>query len=376
MKRIIYFLVLLTICVACQDDESFSTNTGLRLEFPADTLQFDTVFSQTPSSTYTFWIHNRNNDGIRLESVRLRRGNQSGFRINVDGIYLDNSNGSQTNDVEIAKKDSILVFVELTAPETRQLDPVLVEDDLIFTLESGVQQKLCLQAWSWDAQKWFSPVIAMDTVVSSRVPILIYGDLTVNEGVTLTIRNMSLYFHDGAGLEVYGNLQTENCLLRGDRLDRMFSYLPYDHISGQWKGIHLYPSSTSNELIRTEIRNPQYGVICDSAALDTTQCRLRMEECIVHNCAGNGVEAANSYIRLENCQLTNTLGHCLSVSGGIGEISYCTLAQFYPFSADRGAALHFSNRLTPLLRFLLEGSIVTGYEDDVMAGERNDQLAF
>jgi hypothetical protein len=373
MKRIFYFLTILMVCAACQDDDSFSTDSGMRLEFSVDTLKLDTVFSRIPSSTYTFWVHNRNNDGIRLQSVRLKRGNQTGYRVNVDGIYLDNSNGSKTNDVEVRRNDSILVFVELTAAETKQQDPVLLEDDLLFTLESGVEQKVCLRAWSWDAQKYYSPVVTKDSVIDSRVPIIIWGDLKVNEGVTLTIKNTDLYFHDNSGIEVYGRLLTENCTMRGDRLDKMFDYLPYDRVSGQWKGIRFYASSTANELRNTVIRNPQYGVICDSAAIDSMAYRLKMSSCVVHNCAGSGVEASNANILLEDCQLTNTLGSCLSVFGGIVRIEYCTLAQFYPFSADRGAALYLTNRKTPLLSLICEGSILTGYEEDVVIGDRSDQ---
>lgn len=113
MKRIFFFIITIAALVACADDESFSASSGLRLEFPADTMKLDTVFSRTSSSTYSFWVHNRNNDGIKLQSVRLKRGNQTGFRVNVDGIYLDNANGSQTNDIEIRRKDSVLVFVEI-----------------------------------------------------------------------------------------------------------------------------------------------------------------------------------------------------------------------------------------------------------------------
>ena len=367
MKRIIYFLTLL-LCVACADDDSFSTSTGLRLDFSADTLKLDTVFSRTPSSTYSFWVHNHNSDGIRLQSVRLKRGNQTGYRVNVDGIYLDNANGSQAQDIEVRRKDSILVFVELTASETYREEPVLLEDDLLFSLESGVEQKVLLQAWAWDAVKLYSPVITKDTVIDSRVPYIIYGDLQVQEEATLTIRNTSLYFHDGAGLEVHGNLKTENCLMRGDRLDRMFSYLPYDRVSGQWKGVHLYASSMQNELINTEIRNPMHGILCDSAALDSNRYRLLLQQCIVHNCQGDGVKVSNAKVRLEDCQLTNTEGDCLSINGGIVEISYCTLAQFYPLSADRGAALRFTNA-APLEQMDAEGLIVTGYANDVLMGE-------
>ena len=375
MKRILYFLIFLLV-VACKDDDSFSASSSLKLSFTVDTLKLDTVFSRTPSSTYSFWVHNRNNDGIRLQSIRLKRGNQSGYRVNVDGIYLDNGNGAQTNNVEIRKKDSILVFVELTAPEVYRETPTLVEDDLLFLLESGAEQKVLLQAWAWDAIKLYSPVIGEDSVIDSRVPYIIYGDMTVKEGVTLTIRNTSFYFHEGSGLEVYGRLNTENCLMRGDRLDRMFSYLPYDRICGQWKGIHFYASSTANKLIDTEIRNPEYGIICDSAAIGDTY-RLRMLRCVVHNCKGVGVELNKAYALLENCQLTNTLGDCLSIAGGNAEIQYCTIAQFYPFSANRGAALYLTNQYSSLERFICEGSIITGYEEDVvMESQKGDDTAF
>ena len=207
MKRILYFLIFLLV-VACKDDDSFSASSSLKLSFTVDTLKLDTVFSRTPSSTYSFWVHNRNNDGIRLQSIRLKRGNQSGYRVNVDGIYLDNANGAQTNNVEIRKKDSILVFVELTAPEVYRETPTLVEDDLLFLLESGAEQKVLLQAWAWDAIKLYSPVIGEDSVIDSHVPYIIYGDMTVKEGVTLTIRNTSFYFHESSGLEVYGSLNT------------------------------------------------------------------------------------------------------------------------------------------------------------------------
>jgi hypothetical protein len=372
MKRIFYFLAIAWCLVACQDDDKFSASTGLQLTFPSDTLKMDTVFSRTPSSTYSFWVHNQNDTGIRMERIRLKRGNQTGFRVNVDGIYLDNANGSQTADVEIRRNDSILVFVELTPGETGQQQPVLLEDDLVFTFESGNEQKVCLQAWVWDARKLYSPVISEDTVIESSVPLVVFGDMRVEEGATLTVRNTTLFFHDGAGIDVYGTLQTEDCVMRGDRLDDMFDYLPYDRISGQWNGIHIRPTSKDNVLLRTEIRNPLYGVRCDSAALDVDHYRLEMEHCVIHNCEGAGLVGVNAYVRLDHCQLTNTGGDCFALYGGVAEIEHCTFAQFYPFIADRGAAFRFTNyhgNDTIPLYLYCSGSILTGYADDVVMGE-------
>ena len=379
MKRILYVLTIVVLMMACADDDNFSTASGLRLTFTKDTVKMDTVFARTPSATYTFWVHNPNDEGIRLSSIRLNRRNQTGFRVNVDGSYLDNALGSQVNDLEIRRKDSILVFVELTSAEASQLEPKLIEDDLIFTLESGVEQRVNLRAWTWDAEKMNNPVVVGEQTIESVIPIIIYGGLTVPEGARLNLRNSTLYFHEGAGIECYGDLIIENCVLRGDRLDHMFDYLPYDRVSGQWKGIHLYEKSMTVRLSNTEIRNAENAIVLDSAAFDKENVRLGMGNCIVHNAEGYGLRAVNSNIYVANCQFTNTLSDCVFIAGGQAEIVYSTLAQFYPFSAARGVALRFTNYYEetdlPLVGLRCEGLIVTGYDEDVVMGDVRDTTA-
>ena len=371
MKRIFYVLIGVLLMVACEDDEKFSSGAGMHLDFDKDTLKMDTVFSGTPSSTYAFWVHNRHDSGVRLATVKLKKGNQTGFRVNVDGIYLDNSNGSQISNVEIRRKDSILVFVELTAQATHQLEPKLVEEDLQFIMENGSEQAVKLRAWAWDAQKLYDPEINEDTEIESEMPLVIYGDMTVKEGVTLKLKNTRLFFHDQSGMEVKGTLKMEGCELRGDRLDRMFDYLPYDRVSGQWNGVHFHASSTDNELVETVIKNTIEGIVMDKAELDANNYRLSMTHCVVHNSQGTGVRTVNANVKLDHCQLTNAGGDCLAIIGGMAEISYCTIAQFYPFDANRGKALRFANETeNPLKHFYCEGTIVTGYADDEVEGEQ------
>ena len=376
MKRIFYFFLILSALVACEDDDSFSSAGGLMLTFENDTLKMDTVFSKSSSSTYCFWVHNYNNKGLKLSSVRLSKGNQTGFRVNVDGSYLDNSNASIVNDLEIRRKDSILVFVELTPSDARQLGPRLVEDDLVFSLESGTVQKVNLRAWAWDAERWDHLILQRDTTITSVRPIIVYGPLTIASGVTLTLKNTTLYFHDQAGIDVYGTLVTDSCLFRGDRLDRMFSYLPYDRVSGQWSGIHFYETSTKNSLIDTEIRNSgDYAILCDSADYNANELRLDMLRCVVHNGEGMGIACRNANIRLQQCQITNMGGDCLAIDGGQAQIHRCTLAQFYPFDGNRGAALFFTNTL-PLHQLFCDSSIITGYAEDVLMGIPIDSTQF
>ena len=358
---------------ACSDNDSFTTSPTAILSFSTDSVVMDTVFSTIGSRTYDFWVYNRSRDGIRLQNVRLRQGNQTGFRVNVDGSYLDNTTGSVVGSLEVRKGDSIRVFVELTAPENGQTTPVQLNDELVFRLESGVEQHVVLQGYAWDALQWRDVVVSSDSTIESRKPIVVYGGLRVDSAATLTIRNTTLYFHDKAGIEVYGRIVADSTVFRGDRLDHMFDYLPYDHISGQWRGIRICSSSFQNRFMASEIRNAEYGIVCDSTTFDENRQRLYMERSVIHNCTGSGLEAYNSSIALLRCQLTNTGGDCLAVHGGVAVVSYCTLAQFYPFTASRGAALRFTNYYGdyayPLHAMQMDGSIVTGYADDVVMGE-------
>jgi len=375
IRRTFFFLASLLALVACSDDDTFTTSTSARLTFSTDSVKMDTIFSTIGSRTYDFWVYNQSNDGIRLQSVRLKQGNQTGFRVNVDGTYLDNTLGSVAGDLEVRKDDSIRVFVELTTPENGQPEPKLIQDLLVFRLESGVEQSIVLQGYSWDAVFMRDVVVSRDSVIESDKPVVIYGGLKVEQGATLTIRHTTLYFHDGPGIEVFGRLLTDSVTLRGDRLDHMFDYLPYDRVSGQWGkdyGIAFRETSTGNVLRNTEIRNAgAYGVVCDSAAYDAGMLRLDMQQCVVHNCTGVGFASINSHVRLTDCLISNTLGGCVAVNGGQVDMKRCTLAQFYPFSAMRGASLTFLNE-SPLYGLTCDSVIVTGYDADEVMGIQSD----
>lgn len=364
--------------VACSDNDTFSTNSGDRLSFGVDTLSFDTIFSSVPTSTQNFWVRNNSGDGIRIRRVSLEHGNQRGFRVNVDGNYLDNTAGSLAQNIEVRKGDSIRVFVEITTTLNGNDEPTLVEDNLVFSLESGAEQKVNLRAFSWDALSIDSLSITSDTTIASTKPILIAKGITVAEGATLTINAPTkLYFHAGKGIEVAGRLIVEgtpanNVVMRGDRTDRMFDYLPYDRVSGQWGGIAIRESSQANIVRYADIHSGSYGIVCDSAAIDTISPRLTIDCSTIHNVSGNGVEANNSYVKITNSQISNAAGDCVAIRGGKAEIVYCTLAQFYPFTGGRGVALSFANSIngnpTPLYILECINTIVTGYSADEFIG--------
>ncbi len=365
---------------ACTDDESFTTSSSNRLTFSTDTVKIDTVFSNVPSSTRSFWAFNRSGDGIRCASVRLENGASSGFRVNVDGIYLSESRNYRTSEIEVRDKDSIRVYVELTAPVNNATSPQPVEDNLIFTLESGVEQRVNLNASSWDATLLRNVVISSDsTLDGSSKPIVIYGGITVKENATLTLAaGTTLYFHNDAGIDVYGSLvcngtATDNVTLRGDRLDKMFDYLSYDFIPGQWQGVHLYATSYDNRLTHTDIHGAYNGIVADSS--DVSRQKLTLNASTIHNCQGYGLHAINSKMTVDNTQITNTLNDCVRFDGGNVDMNNCTLAQFYPFDSNRGASIRFT--ATHPLALSVLNTLITGYGDDVMKGvPGNDSMTF
>lgn len=369
----------LLVFSACSDDE-FTSLPSHTLLFSTDTVSMDTVFSKVPTAARTFWVYNRSGKGIRLANVRLQRGNQTGFRVNVDGIELGASQGFQAGNIEVENKDSLRVFVELTSSSNNADTPQKIEDELIFTLESGVEQRVVLRAWSWDAEMLTDLKVVNDTVIDSSRPIIVYGGITVAENATLNIEEgTTLYFHDKAGIDVYGRLicrgaAENNIVLRGDRIDRMFDYLPYDGLSGTWRGLRFYESSYENELDFVDVHSACDAIVCDSS--DVARLTLTLKNSIVHNSQGYGLKSVHSTINIVNSQITNALNDCVGIFGGVARINNSTIAQFYPFDSNRGAALRFTNFYgednLPLYSFECCNTIVTGYAEDVVMGESRD----
>lgn len=362
-------LLFMATALASCDDDNFGTSPSQTLTFSTDTIRLDTLFATVPSATASFWAYNKSGDGIRCTSVRQERGNQSGFRVNVDGAYLGPSAGYALSDIELRKNDSMRVFVEATLPQTSTTDPTAIEDNIVFTLENGRQQKVNLNAFAWNAQIEHNMHIKRDTVLpGTALPLVIYGDLEVDKDATLTIEaGTTIYFHGNAGMNIHGRLVCKGTpenpvVLRGDRLDHMFSYLPYDRVSGQWNGIHFFEESYDNIIESADIHSTYDGIVIDSAAVDHTT--LSMHNSIVHNCQGYGIKTTNAVVDITNCQITNTLDDCLFADGGKVDINASTLAQFYPFDSQRGAALRISAVSHPLLSLNCRNSIVTGYADD------------
>ena len=381
-------VLLLLFLVSCNDDDTFSTSPQNRLSMPFDTLKMDTIFAKIPAASKQIWIYNYSGDGIRCANVRLQKGNQSGFRVNVDGIYLGEKIGYQTPDIEVRKNDSIRVVVEVTSPDNGSELYKELDDNLIFRLESGVEQVLNLNAFAWKADVVRNLVLKNDTTIDTTISgraLVVYGGITVDSLVTLTIApGSTIYFHDDAGIDVKGKLicqgtAEKNITLRGDRLDDIIKNVPYDRMPGRWQGIHFHDGSYDNIIEYTDLHSGYDAVVCDSS--DVSRRKLTINSSTIHNCDGYGILSNNANVYVANTQITHAYMGCVVVYGGEISLIHNTIAQFYWVNTKKyiGEALYFSNKLGehfyPLTNLEVKNCIITGLGDEVGVG-KNDSVAF
>lgn len=382
MRRHTYTLILgvmITLFLpalfsSCSDEEQFTTDPNVQLSFSNETVSFDSVFTGIISRTERVMVYNRNSKGLRITNVKLESGGTSGFMINVDG-----QNGTSINGVQVLKKDSVFLFVKVNIPTSSSIEPTKITDAVIFTLESGVQQKVKLEATGLNMKALAGKVLEEDMVMSANeMPYVIYDSLVVAENVSLRItEGTTLYFHNGASLIVHGSLKMEGTkekpvTLRGDRLDKMFDYLPYDRLENQWGGVYLFPTCKECDITYADIHSGNYGLVCDEI-----EGKVNISNSVIHNVAGYGLYLKECDALVANSQISNTKYDCVSIYGGKADFYHCTMAQFYPWKADRGNALYISNYIGEEEHIVQSANFyncfVTGYADDEVFGHAGGQ---
>ena len=375
------FLIVLLACsslYSCLSEEKFDTSPDAILDFSTDTLKFDTVLANIGTPTKYFMVYNRNNKGIRITDVSFENNESKGFRVNVDGLYI---NDGLAQPIESRKDDSLRVFVELTPEAFDNDEPQEITANLLFTLANGNQQKIVLTAFSQNIIILNGTHITQDSTFSARRPYLIYDSLTIDSGATLTLQPGTVfYFHSNAGFRIEGTLNAEGTLeqqivFRGDRTDMMFENQPYDRVPNQWQGIRFTSTSYGNKLNYCDVHSGNYGIICDSS--DTDREKLRLENSIVHNMKDNCLTLYSSNVFVGNTQITNAANYCVEVYGGVSDFVHCTIANCYAFDALRKGALYYSNihnnYIYPLHQIRFRNCLITGYSDDEIFADKSEE---
>ncbi|HEY0056493.1 MAG TPA: hypothetical protein VGB63_14150 [Pedobacter sp.] len=259
MRILTTLAVILLFLFGCRKDDQISTDPALKLEFSADSILFDTVFTSIGSTTQKLKVYNRSKQAIKISEIKLAGGSASNYQININGIP-----GINASDIELRGNDSLNIFVRVTINPNSNTLPFVVSDLLEF-LTNGNSQKVILNAYGQNAVFLKDAVINTNLTWTKNLPYVIYGPVTIATGRTLTIEKGSrIYFHKNAEMVVGGTLKVDgtpqdSVLFSSDRLERI-----YEDERGQWKGVRFLSSSINNHINYTLIRNGIIGLQVDS----------------------------------------------------------------------------------------------------------------
>ncbi|MDR2840231.1 MAG: right-handed parallel beta-helix repeat-containing protein [Paludibacter sp.] len=331
MKYILLIISILLCFSACQETDTYRPKAEV-LSFSVDTLTFDTVFSTVGSTTKKLLVYNHLKQNLHFSSIALAGAANSQFRLNVDGAR--NANNSFTQ-IDIAPRDSMYIFVEVTVNPQNSNAPVLVCDSIIFET-SNKTKRVVLEAFGQDVIFFDKKIIRNDTVLNANRPYIIKDYLAVDYEKTLTIQaGARLYFHNNANLIVYGNLiingtYEQPVYLRGDRLDNVaFSTpVPYNYVAGQWGGIYLL-WDRGNHLINNAIISSGYSGFQIQNDNRTQLPTLRINNTRIHNFLYYGIVAQNGNVTVTNSEISNTGSYALYLSGGKHRFIHTTVANYY-----------------------------------------------
>ena len=324
LKTMRFFAFLfISISLTCCRKDSFLVSPAASLEISTDSLKFDTVFTGTGSVTRFFKIINDNRQKILLQSVSLAGGNQSPFKLNIDG-----QSGSGQQNIELDGNDSIYVFVQVNADPRNTALPFVLSDSVLISY-NGNERYVQLEAWGQQANFIRNGEVSGDQTWTNGLPYVILGYLHINEGATLRLQpGCRLYFHGAAPFVVDGTLDAVGTaaspvLFTGDRLDR-----PYVSYPASWPGIYFREPSTDNRLTHARILNAYQAVNLMGPASNLNP-KLLIDHSVIDNAFDAGLQSVNSSARVSNTLISNCGKNVLITLGGDYQFDHCTIASYF-----------------------------------------------
>ena len=321
-KNLLFCIFAIFALVSCQKQSNLNGNALLFLS--ADTLSFDTVFTSTGSVTQQVKLINNNNQGIGISSISLAGGSGSPFIINIDGTP-----GPNASNLNIQANDSIYIFVTVLIPSGAKPTPFLLQDSIRISY-NGMEQYIQLNAWGQNAHFLKNLVIQGNTNWPNDLPYVIYGGLTIDSNVTLTIQpGTHIYMHADAPIYIDGSMkvlgdtgESKRVYFTGDRLDQ-----PYANYPGSWPGIYFRDASRDNVLNYAVFQNGYHSLVAEGPSNDMNP-KLSLNQCIINNSLEDGVLGIQSSITAINCLISNCGQNIVIGLGGVYQFEYCTVASY------------------------------------------------
>ncbi|WP_425237358.1 choice-of-anchor Q domain-containing protein [Ulvibacterium sp.] len=403
MRPYLYVISLLCAVVlwtSCRKDFEYAPSAG-NLEFSRDTVYLDTIFSNIGSSTYSFKVYNPTRDDVLIPSIRLDQGQESGYRLNVDGMA-----GKEFRDVSLLAQDSLFIFIETTFDIANTNETTFLYTDAILFDSGSFLQEVQLVTLVKDAVFLYPNTLTDGTTETITVglngdgmeikvegfylsdsqlnftnekPYVVYGyaavppdkQLRIDSGARVHFhKDSGIYVTEGASLQINGALSTDPLLLEnevvfeGDRLEPEFSDIP-----GQWGTIWISPGSANNAINYLTIKNATVGLLVEGNG-ELQSPTLTLNNAQIHNSSSVNLWAKHASILSENTVLGsagNTSLYCNV--GGDYTFIHGTIANYWTQGFRQGTALQIDNFSQSTSEDLINASFTNCIIDGNMALE-------
>jgi hypothetical protein len=425
MRKLLLLLIagLAISLTSCRNDFAFEQSTG-GLEFSKDTVYLDTVFTNIGSSTYTLKVFNRSNKDISIPKIQLGKGLNSKYRIMVDGMTGDaGAQGKIFSNVELLAKDSLFIFVEVTA-DVASANPTdfLYTDQVQFTNISGAPQTVELVTLIQDAYFIYPhrtqnpdntftyeginlgnddsnhPVTITGSTLDHNdpnnhdeylwgndKPYVIYGYALVPDNETLNVSSGArVHFHANSGLIIAKNATlringlpsndpndlTKEVIFEGDRLEPDFSDVP-----GQWTAIINFSTSNNNLIEHLTLKNATVGILSNNLALttDNSVTKMTIKNSQIYNCSNFGILGRSAQITGDNLVINYSgQANLAATYGGTYTFTNCTFNNNW--SSSKQAAVLLNDYLETDTAYLTKAT-TTNLTNCIVYGSNSTEIS-
>lgn len=367
-------LILPMMQVSCVKEADFLNGDEATLRFSTDTVAFDTVFTTMGTTTRRFKVYNPHDQAVLINSVTLRKGMQSRFRLNVDG-----DTNMVVKNVELMPHDSLFVFVQANINPNAATDPFLVEDEVLFGLGQKVE-KVALTAYGRNAI-YHKPGVRGYSIIDCdnwdhTLPHVIMGTAVVDSACTLSLTDGDqLYFASNGLLQVYkGTIKAQGTKDRPVLFTSVRHDGWYDTLPGQWGYVLLGAESRGNLMEHVVVENGYVGLLVDSAA------ELTIRNSVVRAMSLAGILGQSATIKGDNLLVHTCQSATLALQhGGSYEFANSTFANYWAYDARPTPSVVLNNfyerdgvtYMVPLEKALFRNCIIYGSYGVDNGGEVN-----
>ncbi|WP_291864128.1 hypothetical protein [Maribacter sp.] len=400
MRAYLYLIPIVFLIIfgsSCRKNFEYAPSSG-NLSFSKDTVYLDTIFSSISSSTYSLKVYNKTRDDVVIPNISLENGENSGYRLNVDGVA-----GKSFHNIPLFAKDSLFIFIEVTQSITTQQNSILYTDVILF--DSGIDlQQVSLVTLIKDAVFIYPTTLGNNTKeqifigfndsgkeiltngttlkgeklhFTNKKPYVIYGYASVPSDNELIIDAGSrIHFHKNSGLVVQEKasikvngvlsldekLQEGEVIFEGDRLEPEFTNIP-----GQWSSIRLNKGSINNLINYATIKNATNGIYIEGD-VENPDNRLQINNSQIYNSNNINLWGKTAKINATNIVLGGAGNTSLFCNLG-GEYSFihATIANYWTHGFREGYALKIDNK---------NDLISSEFSNCIIDGNKNDELNF